>query len=205
MRLLRAVLGVLGRPRFRQERNCFVKLFAADIRKMPLLRRAFPDVPWLFLYREPLEVLAVYLRYRASSLPPGVAAAGLIEGDPQKIAAKHPEEFWTQVLGTWFSAALEFGQFGKVLLLNYTQLPEAVWESVLHFCGIACSADDIELMRAAAAFNAKHRSQQFSDDSERKRGSASAQLRALVDEFVRPQYQQLEKIRLSQDPQNSLR
>jgi hypothetical protein len=191
-------LGLLGRPRFPEERHCFVKFSGAAIVKMPLIRRAFPEVPWIFLYREPLEIMASYLRFPIATLPPGVARAGLIEGNPDELNKMRPAEFWARMLAAWFSDALRYYQSGKTLLMNYSQLPEAVWESSLKFFGVTCSAEDIARMRNATTFNVKNPSQEFVDDSDRKRAKASAEVHALVDEHVRPQYQRLESIRLAE-------
>src|SRR5258708_6325171 len=56
LQLLRAVVGALGYPRHPGEQQCFVKFSSRAISKMPLIQSVFPEVPWIFLYREPLEI-----------------------------------------------------------------------------------------------------------------------------------------------------
>lgn len=193
--LFRAVVAALGRPRHRKEQQCFVKFSSRAISKMPLIQRIFPDVPWIFLYREPQEIMGAYLRFPADRLPPGIADAGLIEGDPAELAGMRPEEFWAHVLAARFSDALRFYQPGKVLLMNYTQLPEAVCGPMLKFFAATCSPEDIECMRGAATFNAKVPSRTFQNDNDQKRGKVSANVRTLVDSLVMPHYRKLESIR----------
>jgi len=54
---LRAMVGALGRRRHPQERDLFIKFDGWHVTALPLLRRAFPQAPWAFIYREPVEVL----------------------------------------------------------------------------------------------------------------------------------------------------
>jgi hypothetical protein len=195
--LLRAVVRALGHPRHPEEQHCFVKFSSRAIAKMPLIQHAFPDVPWTFLYRDPQEIIGAYLRFGFASdrLPPGVADAGLIEGDPAELAEMRPEEFWARVLAARFSDALRCCQPGKTLLMNYTQLPEAVCGPMLKLFAVTCSPEEIECMRRAATFNAKAPSREFRNDSDRKRGAVPENVRTLVDSLVMPHYRKLESIR----------
>lgn len=191
-----AVVGALSRPRRPEEQQCFVKFSSRAIAKMPLIRRAFPDVPWIFLYREPLEILGAYLRFSGDRLPPGIADADLIEGDPAEFADMRPEEFWARVLAARFSDALKFYQPDKALLMNYAQLPEAVCGEMLRFFAVTYSPEEVAQMRGAAIFSAKAPSREFLNDSDQKRRTVPESARALVDSLVMPHYRNLESIRI---------
>jgi len=167
--------------------------------KMPLIQRVFPDVPWIFLYREPQEIMGAYLRFNDQSPPIACLRGLLMRADrrqPGGLAGMRPEEFWARVLAARFSDALRFYQPGKALLMNYTQLPEAVCEPMLKFFATTCSTDEIECMRVAATFNAKAPSQRFRNDSDQKRDALSANARTLLDSLVMPHYRRLESIRM---------
>ncbi len=202
--LLRAIVRALGQPRHPEEEHCFVKFSSRALLKMPLIQRVFPDVPWIFLYRDPREIIGACLRFNnrfpTDRLPPGIGEAGLIEGDPAELAEMRPEEFWARVLAARFSDALRFYQPGKSLLMNYTELPEAVCGPIvcgpmLKFFAADYSPEDIGCMREAATFNAKSPSREFRDDSGQKRSTVSENGRALVDWLVMPHYRRLESIR----------
>jgi hypothetical protein len=199
--LLRAVVGALRRPRsegaqhYEGAQQCFIKFSSAAISKMPLIRRAFPGVPWIFLYREPLEIVGSYFRFPADRLPPGVADNGLVEGDPAELSEMPPEEFWVRVLAARFSNALKFYQPGKTLLMNYAQLPEAALGPMLKFFATVCSPEEIEQMRRAAMWNAKRPSRRFQSDNHQKRSAVPVSVYSLVERFVMPQYRRLESIR----------
>ena len=69
---LRAVVSALGQAQAGQELY-FIKLDAWHIHKLPLLHSAFPATPWIFVYRDPIEVLVSQLRTPASSPCPALS------------------------------------------------------------------------------------------------------------------------------------
>ncbi len=68
---LRGMLSALGQRRNGDEKKFFVKFDSWHTINLPLIRRAFPDVPWIFLYRDPLEVMVSQLRQGALNTVPG--------------------------------------------------------------------------------------------------------------------------------------
>jgi hypothetical protein len=50
------MVAALGQARAGETR-LFLKLDCWHMRDLPLFRRAFPNTPWVFLYRDPVEVL----------------------------------------------------------------------------------------------------------------------------------------------------
>jgi hypothetical protein len=155
-------------------------------------------VPWIFLYREPLEVMSALLSIRSDSLPPGLIESRLLDQDIETVRAMRPSEFWARVLGSRMEAALKAYAVGRARLVNYSELPEAIWSSLPGFFGTSCSASEIETMKSASRFNAKDPSSLFVDDVERKRSTATDEVRGHVDRLLMPLYERLEAIRLAQ-------
>lgn len=196
--LVRAIVHALGRRRNETEKRYFIKFSRGSILELPLIQRAFPDVPWIFVYRDPLEVLVAHLQHSVDRLPPGVIESGLVPDDPVVLRQMSPAEFWARVLARRCAAALGFREYGKSLLVNYAQLPGIVWKALSDFFGVTFSAEDIARMVQVAKFNAKDPSTLFTGDSQTKRQAATDAMRAAVDRWVMPYYQRLESIRLSQ-------
>src|SRR5947209_9663806 len=71
VRWMRSVVAALSRKRRAAERDVFIKLDGWHVLLLPLFRRAFPAVPWIFLYRAPLEVLASLEVLRPGQTLPG--------------------------------------------------------------------------------------------------------------------------------------
>src|SRR5258708_18177537 len=98
--LLRSVVNALAQPRAEREGPCFIKFGAGSVLDLDLIQCAFPDVPWIFLYRDPLEVMSALLCIRSDSLPPGLIESRLFDADIESVRAMRPAEVWASVLGS---------------------------------------------------------------------------------------------------------
>jgi hypothetical protein len=152
-------------------------------------------VPCVVVYRDPVEVLVSLSGGQVDRLPPGLENAGLLRDDPEAIRMMRPTEFWARVVADQFAAALAMSASSRPLLINYSQLPEAVWTKLATFCGTALSDSDVERMQEVVMRSAKAPGKPFSDDSAGKRASATDETRALVSRFVQPCYDRLESLR----------
>jgi hypothetical protein len=193
---LRGVVSALGQRRRPEDRHLFIKFDVWHTLDLPLLERAFPGVPWVFLYRDPVEVLVSHLTNRGRHTVPSLVSPAIfgIEGDAAlRMSA---EEYTARVLGRICQAALDRRQqTGRGLLVNYAQLPEAVWTTMADLFGTAYSAEDRERMRQAARFDAKNPCLFFAADTTDKECRATAAVRRAADTWVRPVYDRLEALR----------
>lgn len=55
--LLRDIIYMMGRSNDPREENLFFKFQSITTRNMDTFRKAFPETPWIYLYREPVEVM----------------------------------------------------------------------------------------------------------------------------------------------------
>ena len=191
---LRGMMVALGRRRSAPERDVFVKLDAWHILRWPLIRRAFPDVPWIFVYRDPLEVLASLAQSRPSQMF-GSTNPALLTADAASLPAMSPDAYSALVLERYCDAAIEHHRDGG-LLVEYGELPHAVCGKVLHHFGLHYGEAEIAAMRSAAQFNAKHPKRRFEPDGEVKRREASEEQRRLAESRLKPLYTRLEALRL---------
>ena len=192
---LRWMIGALGRRRYPAERDLFIKFDSWNMLDLDFIRSVFPEVPWIFLYRNPVEVIVSHVRQRGSQTIPG--AMEKLLPDLSLIAALQmpPEEYCARVLAKVCEAALEHAQDEKALLINYEQLPDAVSGSIAKHFGLSFAPEELDQMNRAARFDAKTPQMMFEPDSARKRTEASdAAVRAAA-EWVDPLYKQLESIR----------
>ena len=189
-RWLRAVVSVLGRPRRGYERAFVLKLDAWNVCSLGLVRRAFPDVPWVFLFREPVQVLASHFRQRGAHMVPGALDPALFGLDPGKIVHMPPEEYCARVLAAIYRAALEHRD-ERALIVDYADLPDAVFSRILPAFGLDCDAAGLARMREVAGFDAKNPQLLFSPDGEAREREASPALREAAERWVRPLYEEL--------------
>ncbi len=189
---LRVILAACGRKRGGRERRYVVKLDCWHTLALPLLRRAFPAVPWIFLYRDPAEVLMSQLRERGSQMVPqffppeffGIAA-------PENTPA---EDYCARVLAAICRAALDHRHLGGGLILNYRQLPAAVWTAVLPHFGMSCGAEEQEIMRRAATYNAKAPGVPFTGSAEGRQQAVTAKVRDAAARHLGEIYERLESL-----------
>jgi hypothetical protein len=174
---LRWMVGALGQPRDGAERHFFVKLDSWHALALPLFRRAFPTVPWIFLYRDPVEVLVSQIRQRGIHTVHGLTGDAVF-GFPASHATQPPETYCAEVLARICDAVLREYAPGAALLVNYRQLPAALWSDVLPHFGLSCSDGDRAAMADAARYDAKHRELPFVDDSAAKQALATNKIRS---------------------------
>jgi len=190
---VRWMLACYGRKRLGDERGLFVKFDCWNILDMDLISTAFPDVPWIFLYRNPVEVIVSHMRQRGSQMIPG-AMPELLPDVTLAAALEMPaEEYCAKILARICTDALDRSDRG--LMINYDQLPHAITGAVAEHFGISLTWAEIDQMNEAARFNAKTPQMTFEPDSASKRTEASDAARAAAAKFVDPIYEQLETTR----------
>ena len=178
VRRLRDLVGALGYPGTGETR-LVLKLEAAQLLWLPLWRRAFPSTPWVFLHRDPVEVLVSNLR------TPG-AAVTLADTDP----AAPPEEALARLLGALCAVARDHLAQGG-MLMDYRHLPEVALDQVARHFGLAPTPEERAGMLRRAGGDGKRPEVAFRPDSEAKQATASAAVRAAVARWVRPAYRAL--------------
>ncbi|NYT41169.1 aspartyl beta-hydroxylase [Sphingomonas sp. R-74633] len=148
----------------------FVKLDSWHTRALPLLRRAFPQVPWIFLHRDPVEVLVSHRRERGFQTVPGLIPLDWFGLEPDD--ATLPEaEYIARVLERICEPAIAQAADGG-LLLDYTELPQAFFTRILPHFGLTPTPDERATMDAAARRNSKEPDTGFQPDGEAKQREA---------------------------------
>jgi hypothetical protein len=194
---LRSTIAVLGHRRQPEERHLFVKFDAWNVLALPLIRRAFPGVPWLFVYRDPVEVLVSHRRQPGRHAVPGVIDLG-VEIEPAAASGQAAlDAYAARVLARLCTAAADAYRPGEAWLLSYRDLPEAVWTSLPDVLGIELTESDVERMRLVARWHAKQPGEAFRADAAEKQATASQEIRRAAAE-IRPAYARLEALRAGQ-------
>jgi hypothetical protein len=193
---LRWIVSALGASAPGDPSRFVLKLDAWHALDLPLIRRAFPGVPWVFLYREPLEVL-VSQGAGVSWLMSAVNAPRFAGLELAEAAALPRERYHAHVLGGISAAVLRSADPVR-RLVNYAQLPNAGIDEIPRWFGFELSDQEREVMTMAARWNAKRPYEPFTPDAQEKRAAASAVVREAAT-ALGPQYAQLEAARLTQE------
>jgi hypothetical protein len=142
-----------------------IKLDSWHMRRLDLIREAFPDTPWIFLFRDPVEVMASHARSPGKQALPGAidpAALGMSLDDATGLGR---DEWLARVLAGICRSALA-GRGG--LFLDYRDLPDAVGRRIAPHFGLSLTEVQIAAMRDAARRDAKRPRLTFQDDSAAK-------------------------------------
>ena len=144
---------------------------------------ALPEVPGIFLHRAPVEVLASMER---NSL-------GLFDKLPEsyrgRLAVAQGTDSSFAAVAHVIAANCDAAAAVKTLRhVDYADLPDATVTAIAPFFGFTVDAAAAAAMIAAAGPHSKDNSRQraFSDDSQAKRGEASAEAHRLAAEVITP-------------------
>jgi hypothetical protein len=161
---------------------------------LPLWRRAFPQTPWAFLYREPAEVMVSHARRTGMQMVASLVPPAFYGIDPD--GQTWGEDYRAQVLAAICGSALREHASGG-LLVSYDELPRAVWTRILPHFGVTPSAEELAAMAAAARFDAKSPGVPFSADAAAKRDQTTTAIDAAVERRLAEIYRKLECLRAS--------
>lgn len=158
---LRNIVAALGHRRFAEERHMIVKLDSWHIASLPLFRAAFPDTPFLFMYRDPAEIMASHRRQRGRPMVPGMVTAAMPPLDFDLPEPGDLDGYCAKMLEYFFGMACRYAD--ELALVNYRQMPHIVWDELQDFLGIAPASNRLAAMKLRAGFHSKNGGQ-FSGD-----------------------------------------
>ncbi len=194
--LLRAAVRLLGQRRTGNERHYIIKFGVASILQFARVRKIWPNVPALFLYRDPIEVMVSNLEntpeWMTIESNPAVSAA--VVGIKQaNLSSLSPEEFCARALGRFYSTAASSLDENS-LLCNYDELSPETLLRLVKFFGVSISVEEAEAIRKTARLYSKGQSKPFRPDSNLKRANASVQVRKMAEEWAQAPYQNLVRL-----------
>ncbi len=120
---LRATVTALGQRRTGNERHLFIKFACCSVSQIERIRRIWPNVPWVFLYRDPIETIVSNMQ----NLPAWLqdedhrVLANIIGTAPSEVAGMTKEELCARSIASFYSTAHRVAN-DRALLLNYKQL-----------------------------------------------------------------------------------
>jgi len=194
---LRWLLNALGQRRHAEEKSLFVKFDSWHALFLPLIQRAYPSVPWIFVYREPVEVLMSHSRQMGGQMIPGLLEPALFGWDAHAVSRMSLGEYGGRVLARIGEAALEQARAGRGRLVNYRQLPGVVWPSLMRYWGAVCPEEAPAAVARVCRFHAKNPALPFADDTEARNRAAPEGTRRFARQWLDGVYQQLEAQRLA--------
>jgi hypothetical protein len=201
---LRGVVNALAQRRNGNEQHLFIKFACCSFAQIERVRRIWPAVPWLFLYRDPVETIVSNLK----DVPPWLldndrrVLASITSTSPGEIAAMPLEELCARTIGSLFSTAHGLAN-DNGMLLNYKQLSVPVISGVLSFFKVGPSPEELESIERASQRYSKEASgsRVFVADTDAKQQLASDAVREAAAKWATKPYELLEQKRLDRTNQ----
>ncbi len=184
--LFRSVVGHLFRSRPGQVDAFFLKFFSENVLFLDFIRAAFPDTPCLFLFRDPVEVIASVDSTSTGMLAArGTLRAQLVAGVSGRAEARlNDHEFIVGCYRRYFDVVLSADRVG-LTLLDYRDLTRQQFEPILSDAfGYQLPHADRAAVLEQFGLHSKSDSAApvpFADDSATKKQAVSSEHRALVE------------------------
>lgn len=200
---LRGVVHALAQRRTGSEQHLFIKFACCSFAQLERIKRIWPNVPWLFLYRDPVETIVSNLK----DVPPWLidddrrVLASITGSSPAAVAGMSIEELCARTIGSLYATAYNLANDNS-MLLNYQQLSVPVIASVLKFFNVSVSTEELQTIARTTEVYSKEVSgtRAFVADRDAKQKHASALVRELSERWASEPYRLLEQKRTKLEP-----
>ena len=193
---LRGVVHALGQRRSGSEQNLFIKFACTSFAQIDRITRIWPHVPWIFLYRDPVETVVSNVNDPPAWLldDDWRVLASIIGVSPAEVAAMSLEERCARSIGSFYARAIALANDNS-MLLNYNQLSIS---SVLEFFKVSPSPQELEAIARTRGIYSKEVSgtRPFVADADAKKKLASDSILKATEAWSNEPYQRLEQKRL---------
>lgn len=196
--VLKSLVTVMGQRRSAADQNYFVKLSHWDVLQIQQIKRIWPGVPWIFAFRDPVEVIVSNLRDSPEWISHDTAprdAATKLGIDESVIRRMSREEICARMFSQLCNVAADAaGQ--ETLFVNYDRLSEDTLHRIVNFFGIEPSASESKAINEVASVYSKdpQKSRFFEDDSSAKQRVASEAVRAMAEKYALSAYRRVSEI-----------
>ncbi len=174
---------------FPDKPQVIIKWNAWDIFYWDLIRGLYPQVPVLFLVRDPVEILASHqkLTGRHMSGEPGLTGVAPVFG----YSGESLLAFRIKVLRQLLEFMAKLSTQPRILIKDYSQLnPEAIG-CVGDFFNLALTKADMDCVRHRMFYNAKEPGKAFVADSASKREGFGVDQRLLIESQLMTLYKRI--------------
>ncbi|GAA1925121.1 hypothetical protein GCM10009815_19600 [Nocardioides marmoribigeumensis] len=170
-----------------------LKLDAWAALDLPVLLAAFPDVPWVFVGREPAEVVVSHHGHRGWHVVPGTLTASRLGIDAATLAGLDLDDHAAAVLGRILASAVDGVRAAgdRALVVDHAELPDPGIPRVLAHLGLPLTDDDRLAVASTYALHGKNPHLLYADDRAAKQAAVTPELRRKVDAWATPAYRAL--------------
>lgn len=186
LRMFRNLALAMTRKRASEQSTAFVKFISWNTLYVDFIRRTFPDVPAVFLYRDPVEVIASVKKATTAALVAKTTRqAGFLVGDSfEKAQGMSDVEYLAHCYANYFKAVLKSDHDG-LSIIEYPHVTPGNLSIILGQ-GLNYPIDINRLSRMKEQFKVHSKDDQgksvFKDDREQKQLSISSDEAQIINE-----------------------
>ena len=204
--IVRDVLYLMSRSNDPLEERVFFKFQSVTTRSLPVFTMAYPNTPWLFVFREPVQVMMSHIRdglqyancVRSRSNPPQRIRDILTRNHIRQVDAMTAEDYCAAHLASITESAVasfEDDKNGRGIPILYDTLIDTLVEDVLpHRLGVPVGDTERGRIQQITSMYAKgrgSRARHFSSDSEQKEKEASEACKQAAATFLQESFDTL--------------
>jgi len=147
LQMFRNLVQLMARKRRPEYQRCFVKFISWNIVYLDFIQAAFPGAAALYLYRDPVEVIATVLQETTAVLrAKGSRQALILTGlSPGLTAQMSDVEYLAHCYAHYFTIALKTAGVGRLQLVNYARLKQSGLFADILARGLDLRPDEPEL------------------------------------------------------------
>ena len=201
-KVLQDVMYLMSRTNDPMEERVFFKMQSVTTRNLAVFQEAFPDTPWLFVYREPVQVMMSHMKdgvrhancVRSQVSPPKIVR-DIFARKKLRVEQMQPELYCAAHLASITESAVAgLKVSNRGIPVNYNTLPDRLYTEILPSIGVEVGPDDIERIQQVASKYAKgrgNRAGEFEGDSEQKEKMASEEVKHAAETFLNESFEAL--------------
>jgi hypothetical protein len=189
---IRWIVAAIAGPGPASNQGLIIKADSWHILQFVVMRAAFPHSPWIFLFREPVEVLVSLRRMCGRRAMPGALDPAMLGISFLEACSMPDDSYRTWLLQCVCNAALNNLDDGG-MSVNYADLPDAVSSWLPEYFGLILNGDERTRMDKAKCRHAKQPSHAFEPDGADKKAEATVEILNLAQVQLVPLYEQLNR------------
>jgi len=206
--LLKDVVYMMGRTNDLNEKRQYFKMQSIAIEKINVLTLAFPNTPWIFLYRDPIQVMMSYFKNGDKSNSLCLRGYHNRERSSSSIVTESndmsKEEFCAATLASFCEGVIRHHEMtGTGRFINYNSLKDILIGTILpEDFGVIVGKKELERIEQVSSVYSKKRSYrgngkvEWVEDSTEKESSATSEVRIACEKILMSSYTKLQHLAL---------
>jgi len=204
--ILKDTIHMMSRTDDHREERVFFKFQSITSKAIPTFQMAFPDVPWMYVYRDPVQVMMSHIKddptlkraicTKTRRFPPKEIKAIAKRHGRSSPEDLDPSEYCAAHLAQLTEAAVA-SLNDKAIPVAYDRLPGMMWETIMpKILGRSLEPFEVRNLETVSKSYSKqgknnNKQGEFTGDSEQKDKKASDAVRKAAREFLKESFDQL--------------